>query len=188
MFFLTLSLNDLNNPADKSRAGLLFEKYNKFVYYSAMKILHNHSSAEDVVQKTFMRIFKNIHKIGDIDSAKTKSFIFIIARNEAYRELAGLGNVDLVSFEEYMVEEEADSSLGSDEIWQSYVNKYDRQKMMEAVNMLPEHYKNIISFKYSNGYSYKEISDILGITEKSVSVTLTRAKHKLIKIYNALNN
>ena len=75
MLFLTLLLDDCSSPADRSRAELLFIKYNKLAYYSAFSILKDHGLAEDIVQKTFIRLIKNIHKVDDIDSAKTKAFI-----------------------------------------------------------------------------------------------------------------
>ena len=187
MLLLTLLLDDYSSPADKSRAGLLFMKYHKSVYYTAMRILNNHSSAEDVVQKTFIRILKNMHKIDDIDSARTKSFILKIARNEALREYNISKKADIVSYEEYMTQEDYNANCNSDDVWQSYIEIHDRNKLKEVLKSLPEKYRTVIIYKYACGYSYKEIADILGITESNVSVLLTRAKQKLIKGYDTTN-
>jgi len=187
MLLLTLLLDDYSSPADKSRAGLLFMKYNKSVYYTAMSILKNHSSAEDVVQKTFMRILKNMHKIDDIDSARTKSFILKIARNEALREYHNNKKADVVSYEEYMTQEDYNANCNSNDVWQSYIEIHDRNKLKEVLKILLEKYRTVIIYKYVYGYSYKDIANIVGITEGNVSVLLTRAKQKLIEAYDTEN-
>ncbi len=183
MFFLTLLLDDCRSAVDKSQAELLFIKYNKLAYYTALSIIKDHSAAEDTVQKTFIKVIKNVHKISDIDSPKTKAFVVKIAKNEALREYKAKRNISNVPYEDYMMDNENNTHNGSDDVWDAYTEMSDRHKLKEIIKTLPEHYQAVILYKYAHGYSYKQIADLMGITESNVSVMLTRARQKLIKSY-----
>ena len=183
MLFLTLLLDEHSSLANRSRAELLFTKYNKLAYYTALSIIKNHSTAEDVVQKTFIKVILNIHKIDDIDSASTKAFIVKIAKNEALREYGKNKNISSVSYEDYMMDKENNTYNGSDDVWDTYTEIHDRHKLKEILKTLPEHYQTVILYKYAHGYSYKQIAELMDITETNVSVMLTRARQRLIKSY-----
>jgi len=182
MFFLTLLLDDCSST-DRSRAELLFIKYNKLAYYTALSILKDHNSAEDIVQKTFVRLIQNMHKVDDINSSRTKAFIIKIARNEALREYGKNKNISSVPYEDYTMDNENNMHNKPDDVWNTYTEMSDRHKLKEILKTLPEHYQAVIMFKYAHGHSYKQIADLLGITESNASVLLTRARKKLIKSY-----
>ena len=182
MFFLTLLLDDCSSN-ERSHAELLFTKYNKLVYHTALSIIKDHSTAEDIVQKAFIRLIRNIHKIDDVDSSQTKSFIIKIARNEAFREYNASKNISSIPYETYMINKESETCNGSDDVWDAYAEIHDRRKLKEVLKTLPEHYQTVILYKYAYGYSYKQIAELLDITESNVSVMLTRARQKLIKSY-----
>lgn len=181
MLLFTLLLDDKSSLADISRAELLFEKYNKQVYYLAKSVVKTHENAEDVVQKTFIRIIKNLHKLADVDNPKTKHFIMKVAYREALREYSSENKIETVPYEEYFSSE--DTQNETDNVWDAYAEIYDRAKLKESLKMLPENYQTLIIYKYSYDYSYKEIADMLNITVTNVSVQLTRARQKLLKTF-----
>ena len=181
MLLFTLLLDDKSSSADISCAELLFKKYNKQVYYLAKSVVKKHENAEDIVQKTFIRIIKNLHKLADTDSPQTKHFIMKIAYREALREYSVERKVEMIPYEDYIAAE--DGKDPSDNVWDSFAETYDRTKLKEALKKLPEHYQMLIIYKYTYGYSYKDISDMLDMSVSNVSVQLTRARQKLFKTY-----
>ena len=64
----------------------LFEKWYKTMMQSlAYSILKDHQLSEDAVQEALIRLSRNKEKIGNIDSKKTKSYIYTVTKNEALR-------------------------------------------------------------------------------------------------------
>ena len=186
MLLFTLLLDDNCSSADISRAELLFRKYNKQVYYLAKSVVKTHENAEDIVQKTFIRIIKNLHKLEDVDSPQTKHFIMKVAYREALREYSAARKVEIVPFEDYITSEEEKDAV--DNVWDTFAEVYDRTKLKEALKKLPDHYQTLIIYKYVYDYSYKEISDMLDMSVSNVSVQLTRARQKLLKLFFEENN
>ena len=61
----------------------LYSLYRNVMFYTAERILRDHHLAEDAVQKAFLKVLDNLHKISEIDCNKTRAFLVIIVRNVA---------------------------------------------------------------------------------------------------------
>ncbi|HFL3113362.1 TPA: RNA polymerase sigma factor, partial [Clostridioides difficile] len=68
---------------DKVKFEKIYEKYRQIMFYVANKILKDDHLAEDAVHNAFIRIIKNIDKIDEVDSPRTKAFIVIIVERIA---------------------------------------------------------------------------------------------------------
>jgi len=62
-----------------------------------------------------------------------------------------------------------------------------REQAHAALAQLPEHSRQLLVWKYVEGYSHAEIAQRLGRTKQSVRVSLHRAREKFKKVYKALN-
>ncbi len=145
-----------------------------FVY----RFLGNTEEAEDIVQETFLRLYRNKHAYRQI--AKFSTWIYTIAGNLAKTELRKRKRRKVVSIsdigfddKEYEIEDEmantereADSTL-TDKIIQ------------KAIDELPARFKQVIILRDIQELSYEEIGSILHIPLGTVKSRVNRARLKL---------
>ena len=133
----------------------------------ALSFLHDREDAEDIVQDVFEKLWVNRRKV---DPAKAKSWMFTTAHNA----MINFSNrKKRLSFSDHMeTYEKGEVSPGSFE---------SNQVVNRAVNILPPVQKSIILLRDIEGYSYKEIGDILDVSESQVKVYLFRARRKIKK-------
>jgi len=148
-------VEELKNSNTQSRAfEVLVNTYKKRLYWHIRRIVLNHDDADDVLQNTFVKVFKNIHAFkGD---SKLYSWMYRIATNEALSFLKNKSNKRGISNEELQNQLlnnlEADIYFEGDEI---------QLKLQKAIATLPEKQKLIFNMKYFQELKYEEISEIL---------------------------
>ena len=145
----------LQNTATKEAAFRnLITQYKERLYWHIRKIVIVHDDTDDVLQNTFIKIFKNIDNFkGD---SKLYSWMYRIATNEALTFLKvkskKLG-VDNEELQERMANNlQADVYFEGDEI---------QLKLQKAIALLPEKQKLVFNMKYFEELKYEEISEIL---------------------------
>ena len=74
-FSMIIYLQTIADPGDKSKFEHVYLTYRAYMFYIANGILQNAQDAEDAVHNAFLSIAKNIEKIGDPASLKTKGYI-----------------------------------------------------------------------------------------------------------------
>jgi RNA polymerase sigma factor (sigma-70 family) len=80
---------DLLQKRDQRALNLLYENYSNSLYGVILKITINEEIAEDALQETFIKVWKNSHKY-DPKKAKLFTWLFRIARNTAIDKLRSL--------------------------------------------------------------------------------------------------
>jgi RNA polymerase sigma-70 factor (ECF subfamily) len=133
--------------------------------------------SEDVVQETFISVFKNINSF-DI-ARKFSSWIYRIAHNKAISEIRKHSFLGL---------EAAFNVPGVENLDQTITKELDKEKtkklILAQVNFLPLKYRETIQLRYLEEKSYEEISDILRISINTVGVRIKRGLEKLKKSLN----
>ena len=171
---MLIYLSILESKEDKSKFEQIYITYKQTMFYSANRILKDEYLAEDVVHQAFLRIIDNLSKIDKIDCHKTKGFIVIIVENIAidfYRKRKREDNISFDKIEIYIEDIKAkDNFILSD--------------IEEAILKLPINYSTVLILKYSQGYSNKEISQILNISEENVRQRISRSRKRLTEILN----
>lgn len=156
----------------------VIDRYQAKLLRYVTSIIKDQSLAEDMVQETFIAVYKNINSF-DSDK-KFSSWIYRIAHNKAINEIRkhsiflGLDRIKEVS----------DESIDATEI----VKELDKQKtknvIAKAIKNLPIKYKEVMLLRYFEDSSYEEISDILRIPKNTVGVRITRGLALLRKNMN----
>ena len=183
-----LYLEMIESPADKIKFEQLYLKYRDYMLHIAKKYLNNAQDAEDAVHNAFLSIAKNIEKIGDPASLKTKGYISIITERKAidlYRETHGYivitierKAIDIIRDHNKHEAEE----LVEDEI--CFVESIPCENRLQwCILQLPPRYREVILLKYSHGYRIQEIAEILNISFAAASKLNQRAKAKLKELY-----
>lgn len=151
------------------------ERFSDGVYRFILKSLRDSETARDIVQETFLRLWENRSKI---IAGKEKSYLFTVA----YRLM-----IDHIRYNKRYAEEERIHSARS-ENGSAYTNL--REILSAALDRLPELQKNLILLRDYEGYSYKEIGEITGLSESQVKVYIFRGrvtlKEKLGKVENII--
>ena len=144
----------------------LFDTYADDAFRLAYSYLGSRPDAEDVVQDVFVKLIRSDITI---EKGKEKSYILTMTANKC-RDFLKSGSVAFnAPFEDA-------SEVGSDiEIDE------DDTEMYAAVAELPDKLRVAIHLHYYEGYSLKEIAEILDIAPSAVSMRLTRAKEILRK-------
>jgi RNA polymerase sigma-70 factor (ECF subfamily) len=144
----------------------------------ALRITLDRAEAEDVVQDTLMRVWGKREEWSQLDSIE--AFCLTIAKNLAIdrHEKKESQNVELTP----EMERASDSSGPHEELVTS-----ERLKLIhKLMNELPEKQRAIIQLRDIEEKSYKEIADIMQMTEEQVKVNLFRARQKVKEKYLAI--
>ena len=137
----------------------IFECYSQMVYKIAFLYLKNEADALDIVQNTFFKLLK---KKDFNNEEHIKRWLLRITVNLCKNNLKSYWKRNVSVFEEEFYQLE-NSDL----------------KLQELVFKLAPKYKGVIHLYYYEGYSVKEISVILKISEAAVKQRLKRARTKL---------
>lgn len=137
----------------------LFQKYKDMIYRVAFLYLKNEADALDIVQNTFIKLLK---KNDFNDEEHLKRWLLRVYINLCKNNLKSYWKRNVSVFEEKFYQLE-NSDL----------------KLQELVFKLAPKYKGVIHLYYYEGYSVKEISVILKISEAAVKQRLKRARTKL---------
>lgn len=148
-------LNDLKQLETQAKAfEVLVNTYKERLYWHIRRIVLNHDDTDDVLQNTFIKVFKNID--GFKGDSKLYSWMYRIATNEALTFLKknsnklGISNSEL---QDKMVSNlQADVYFEGDEI---------QLKLQKAIAILPEKQKLVFNMKYYQEMKYEEISEVL---------------------------
>ena len=151
----------------------LVRQYQERMYWHIRKIVVVHEDADDVVQNTFIKIFKGIDKFkGD---SKLFTWIYRIATNESITVLNKRTRSRSESIDEeqqkYLVNAiVGDTHFDGDEI---------TRNLMIAINQLPQKQKLVFQMKYLDDMTFKEISEIVGTSVGALKASFHHATKKV---------
>lgn len=171
---------DNHDQSSKDKFVYLYVEYRSLLQYIANRILFDNQLAEDVVQSTYIKIIKNIHKIDDVKSNKTKAFLVVIARNIAlkeYHKKKKASEIFSSEFEDLVFESSSSSSI--DDI---IINREKVEEIMNVIESLPMIYKDTFALKYTYELTNKEIAEYLDISEDLVRKRLQIVRDRVKKI------
>ncbi len=150
------------------------------VYSYLLTMTQNPVDAEDVTQETFLKAYKNFHKF--TPGTNIKAWLFKIAKNtfiNKYRKDKKQPLfVNITNFEENDKEKEIE--LPSEETPEDRIISEEIDKEIEkAFSRIPQIYRAVVTLADIEGFSYKEIADILDIPIGTVMSRLYRGRKML---------
>jgi RNA polymerase sigma-70 factor (ECF subfamily) len=166
-------VHDLQNAETRSRAfEILVDTYKQRLYWHIRRIVLNHEDADDVLQNTFIKVYKNIG--GFKGDSQLYTWMYRIATNEALTLLKNkarkwdIGNGEL--HEKMLANLKADVYFEGDEI---------QLKLQKAIATLPEKQKLVFNMKYFDDLKYTGISEILGTSVGALKASYHLAVRKI---------
>lgn len=153
----------------------LFDRYGKQMMYVAYRYCGDHTTAQDAVQESFIRIFQSIEYLRQHDEKTLLAWMRKITAREALRAL-----------KKYRISDEIDDH----HLYALPEHVYDRlqhQELMKLLSEIPAGYRQVIQLYVIEGFNHKEISDMLSISESTSRSQLTRARKYLYEAWDKLN-
>jgi len=151
---------------------LLISTHKQRLYWHIRKIVLNHENADDVLQNTFIKVFRHID--GFKGESKLYSWMFRIATNESISFLkkeAKHLRVDMKTLQEQRVDNlKADVYFDGDEI---------QLKLQKAIIRLPQKQQLVFNMKYFDDLKYEEISEILDTSVGALKASYHHARKKI---------
>ena len=142
----------------------------------ALRITQNRADAEDVVQETMMKVWNRRGEWQQIESME--AFCLTICRNVSLDKLRRMDR-QVLSLEDTPTEaggyDPIDHSHSANPEQQA-VQRDRLQQVRRIISQLPEKQRSCMQLRDIEGKSYRDIAEILGITEQQVKVNIFRAR------------
>ena len=147
----------------------------------ALRITLNRADAEDVVQETMLRVWKRRDQWAEVESME--AFCLTICRNQA---LDRMKRADHLNTSLEASHDRADNSYDSDPEQQTVMR--DRvATVRRLINELPEKQRSCMQLRDMEGKPYKEIAQVMGITEQQVKINIFRARKAIKERFQQLD-
>lgn len=168
-------IEQLKNVQTREKAfRKLISIYKERLYWHIRKIVISHDDADDVLQNTFIKIFKNIDKFKQ--DSKLYSWMYRIATNEAItfiNKRAKERNIDISELQQELVSNlESDHWFSGDEI---------QIILQKAIATLPQKQQLVFNMKYFDKLKYNQISEILETSVGALKASYFHAVKKIEK-------
>ncbi len=158
--------------SDARAFGELYNRYNRKVFLYVQKILKNREDSLDVTQEIFIKVSKSIHDMKDAQAFV--KWIFLVARNAAidYAVKQKRNRTNSLENVEEPTEEDFDMDL-------ALLREDQYQNMEAALAELQAEDRAILTDKYFNDKSVKELMSDYGLSSSAVKMRLMRSRQKL---------
>lgn len=155
------------------------------LYRAALRMTKNESDAQDLIQETMLRAYKNFHRFEEGTNCRawlfkimTNTFINIYRSKQKESTSVSFDDVD-DNFLYSQLESSADTT-GDPE--RDFLAKMIDEDVVEAIEQLPEEFRMVVVLAFYEGYAYQEIAEILGIQVGTVKSRLHRGRKMLQKL------
>jgi RNA polymerase sigma-70 factor (ECF subfamily) len=154
---------------DSTAQRELYSRYSPKMLSVCYRFAHNREDAEDMLQEGFIKVFSQIHTFqskgafeGWIRRIIVHTCINNLKKNKKFNE-----SVDLIHATSIQVREESVPSI------------VQAKQVVECIRILPIGYRTVLNLYAIEGYSHKEIAEVLEIEESTSRSQYTRAKQML---------
>ncbi|MCB0460615.1 MAG: RNA polymerase sigma factor [Flavobacteriaceae bacterium] len=169
----TQLIEELKEPKTQEQAfRKLMSEYKERLYWHIRKIVISHDDADDVLQNTFIKVYKNINTFKA--ESKLYSWMYRIATNEAItfiNKRAKEKNIDVSELQYKLAENlEADVYFDGDEM---------QLQLQKAIATLPQKQQLVFNMRYFDEMKYDDMSEILETSVGSLKASYHHAVKKI---------
>ena len=143
----------------------------------ALRITLNRVEAEDVVQETMIKVWNRRDRWEELESIE--AFCLTICRNIAIDKTRKMENLNQSLESEHDAPDQSYASNPEEQVMQQ-----DRIRLVRRlIDNLPEKQRSVMQLRDIEGKSYKEIAQILDISEEQVKINIFRARQTIRQQY-----
>lgn len=172
----TLLIQKLKDPISRNEAFKeLLKLFKERLYWHIRNIVKDHDDTDDVLQNTFIKIFKNID--GFKGDSRLYSWMYRIATNESLSFLSQKAKKLQITSEE--LQQNLINNLEADTYFDGDAIKL---KLQKAIATLPEKQQLVFNMKYFQELKYREMAEILDTSEGALKASYHIAAKKIENI------
>lgn len=159
---------------DKELIAILFERYTHLVYGICLKYINNTDQCKDAVMEIFESLFHKLtmHKVKNFSN-----WLYSVTRNYCLMEIRKNGSYNRAK-DHYSVNMENEAG----ETYEEEEMMYSKGVILSAVDQLNPEQGKCISLMYIEDKSYRDISEITGLTMNEVKSHIQNGKRNLKNI------
>ena len=150
----------------------LIQKYQQKLYWHIRKIVISHDDTDDVLQNTFIKVWKGLANFKE--ESQLYTWLYRIATNESLTFLKQKARANTTSIHpiEYQLSKslESDAFFSGDEI---------QLKLQKAILTLPEKQRIVFNMRYYDEMPYEEMSRVLETSEGALKASYHHAVKKI---------
>jgi len=164
------TLVEQSKKGDRKAQFALYHQYVDSMFQISLRMLNNRADAEDILQESFVKAFKNLKQFKYESSfgAWLKKIVINNCINHLKKRKLNWIAIEDAQFD--VSEETAENN-------QYQLPKIEQVK--ETIKQLPDGFRVVLTLYLFEGYDHKEISQILNISESTSKTQYYRAKNKL---------
>lgn len=156
----------------------LLDKYQHKVFSTVYSFTQNRADAEDLSQEVFFLIYKNIATFKNDSSLST--WIYRITVNRCIMEKRTQSRrKNIAKFVPFKQDISQANEPKAPPVERQVIQDEDKDTLYKAINSLSERYAMVITLRYMQDLSVKEIGQVLQLPPRTVETRLYRAKIKL---------
>lgn len=157
----------------------LYDSYYRRSFRVAMRYLANHHDVEDVLSVAYAKIFSGIHRFEYRGEGSLVKWLLTIVIHEAIRFLK--------SKKEVVFQE--DEELLTKRVPQTPPTAFlDMEEVARILDDMPQGYRTVFNLFAIEGYSHKEIAEMLQINENTSKSQLSKARNYIIQQLKNINH
>jgi len=146
--------------------------YKDKLYRFAKSMVGNSFDAEDIIQEVLVKIWKKKDQFVEIDNKE--AWCMTVTRNLSIDKIRSKKNKGTSNIDDYYHISDSNATPAV-----ALEQKDALNRVMAMLNELPDNQRSVMHLRDVEGYTYKEISDMTGLTVDQVKVNLHRARKTL---------
>jgi RNA polymerase sigma-70 factor (ECF subfamily) len=145
-------------------------------YTLARYLMSNEDDARDVVQDAYLRALKYFGGFRGTEAGEGRPWLLAIVRNTAFtRRRRQRQEAQATEFDELL----HSSSVAELHPEAEFMRAAARESLHQALDRLPQEFREVIVLRELEGMSYKEIGEVTGVPVGTVMSRLSRARQRL---------
>ena len=150
---------------EKSAQQHLYETYSPKMYYVCLRYARHASEAQDMLQDGFIKVFDNIGSFKSNGSFEgwIRRIVVNTALNYCRKPSFKQEQIGIEDYQDTVVKSKAVSNLGEKEL-------------LALIQKLPDGYRMVFNLYVIEGYSHKEIGEVLNVTESTSRSQLAKSR------------
>ena len=171
-------INSLENETDRQIILDIYEQYAPWMRSLAYSMTEDYDVSDDLAQDCIVSLIKHVDTLRNMNGRQLRSYIATTVNNTTINYMKHSSRTSLVPENEECFFDEIPAE---DNVEEAVEKKLNIELVRENINCLASRDKDLIILKYNHELSDREISDIIGIKENSVRMTVRRSVDRLGK-------
>jgi len=160
---------------DPESFGPLYKKYHEQIFRYIYQRMDDEETAFDVTSQVFLKALNNLHRY-EYRGVPFSSWLYRIAKSELYQSFRDRKAKRTVNIDSYQLYDLIDDFEDDDK-------ELNRKKLFTCLKLMKEKDMQLIEMRFFEKRSFREIGEILEITENNAKVRAFRSIEKLKELF-----